>query len=288
MMICPVRGCDCFLELGPRGARCERGHCFDRARSGYVNLLQPQDRRSSHPGDSRAAVQARQRALDGGLASVLRRVLLQAVGDCLRKMAGDERPGPLPSVLDVGCGCGYFLDAVCREYGLEGWGVDLSVPAVEAAARRYPDRRWLVVNADRRLPFADRSFDLLLTVTSRKNPEEFHRVLRPGGRLIAVVSAEDDLAELRERVLGQALATDRTAGTVALFRGRFELENEYLARDLLYLERPALADLLASSYRGARYRAQEKLACVEAMEVTVSHRLLSFRLTDKETGLYPR
>ncbi|NLV25333.1 MAG: methyltransferase domain-containing protein [Deltaproteobacteria bacterium] len=281
-LICPVRNCACRLELGPWGARCERGHCFDRARSGYVNLLQPQDRRSSTPGDSRAAVRARQRVLDGGLASVLRRVLLQAVGDCRGKMAGSEVSG-LSSVLDVGCGCGYFLAAVCREFAAEGWGVDLSSAAVDAAARRYPDCRWLVVNADRSLPFADAGFDLLLTITSRKNPAEFRRVLRPGGRLIAVVSGEEDLAELRERILGEALAVDRVAGTVELFRGMFDLENEYLARDRLFLERPALADLLISSYRGARRRPQEKLARIDAMEVTLSHRLLMFRLAEGTT-----
>ena len=276
-LICPVRKCACPLELAPHGARCERGHCFDRARSGYINLLQPQDRRSSRPGDSRAAVQARQRALDGGLSSVLRQVLLQAVGDCLAKTAQGGKSGSLPSVLDVGCGCGYFLDAVCREYGLEGWGVDLSAAAVDAAARRYPDYHWLVVNADRCLPFADDSLDLLLTITSRKNPSEFHRVLRPEGRLIAVVAAEDDLAELRKRILGEALSIDRVGGTLELFRGRFEPEAEYLARDRLYLERPALADLLASSYRGARHSAQKKLAEIAGLEVTLSHRLLVLR-----------
>ena len=37
---------------------CPRGHSFDVARSGYINLLQPQERRSRNPGDSADAVAA--------------------------------------------------------------------------------------------------------------------------------------------------------------------------------------------------------------------------------------
>ncbi len=278
MVLCPVRDCGAPLEFGPRAAICPQGHLFDRARSGYFNLLQPQDRHSSHPGDSRAAVQARQRALDSGLAAVLRTVLLEAAGDCLERMVdkeGAETPAER-SVLDAGCGCGYFLDAVSREFGLNGWGVDLSSVAIDTAARRYPGDRWLVANADRHLPFADAGFDLVMSITARKNPAEFRRILRPGGRLIVAVSAEDDLVELRERILGRALATDRAGNTVDLFNGLFVLEREYAARDRLYLKQADLADLLVSSYRGARYRAQEKLSRIDAMEVTVSHRLLCF------------
>ena len=49
MLLCPVR--DCHLALVREGQRvlCARGHSFDVARSGYINLLQPQERRSRQP-----------------------------------------------------------------------------------------------------------------------------------------------------------------------------------------------------------------------------------------------
>ena len=46
---------------------------FDVARSGYVNLLQPQDKRSKTPGDTPEAVAARRRFLDRGHADAARR-----------------------------------------------------------------------------------------------------------------------------------------------------------------------------------------------------------------------
>jgi 23S rRNA (guanine745-N1)-methyltransferase len=55
MLLCAVRSC--HLPLAREGRRfvCPKGHSFDIARSGYINLLQPQDRRSKDPGDSAAA-----------------------------------------------------------------------------------------------------------------------------------------------------------------------------------------------------------------------------------------
>jgi len=56
VLLCPVR--DCHLALGREERRvvCARGHSFDIARSGYINVLLPQDRRSKQPGDTAAAL----------------------------------------------------------------------------------------------------------------------------------------------------------------------------------------------------------------------------------------
>ena len=52
MLLCPVRDCRMALPREERRLLCPRGHSFDVARSGYINLLQPQDRRSKRPGDT--------------------------------------------------------------------------------------------------------------------------------------------------------------------------------------------------------------------------------------------
>ena len=58
MLLCTVRGCHLALVREGR-LLCPRGHSFDVARSGYINLLQPQDRRSKQPGDTPAAIEGR-------------------------------------------------------------------------------------------------------------------------------------------------------------------------------------------------------------------------------------
>ena len=59
MLLCPVRKCRMALMREERRLRCERGHSFDVARSGYINLLQPQERRSNQAGVTAAAVAGR-------------------------------------------------------------------------------------------------------------------------------------------------------------------------------------------------------------------------------------
>ena len=191
---CTVRGCGLPLESEGRALRCARGHAFDRARSGYANLLQPQDRRSARPGDRKEAVLARRRLLDQGHAAPLSEALLSLARSF----------GPGARVLDVGCGEGAHLGRLAGRLRIEGAGIDISSDAIDLAARRYPGLGWVVANADRWLPYPDSTFDLISSVTARRNPAEFARVLRPEGRLFIAVPAPDDLAELRAAVQGES------------------------------------------------------------------------------------
>src|SRR3984885_8301389 len=98
MLLCPVRGCRLTLTREERRMLCPQGHSFDIARSGYINLLQPQDRRSKQPGDTRSAVKARRRLHDLGVTQPL----LRAIAETLKPSAADM-------VLDAGCGDGDYL-----------------------------------------------------------------------------------------------------------------------------------------------------------------------------------
>src|ERR1700710_95962 len=146
---------------------CPSKHSFDIARSGYINLLQPQDRRSKQPGDSAAVIAARRRMHDRGVSEPL-----------LRAMAEMLAATPRDIALDAGCGDGFYLGSLARETGFDAHGVDISIPAIDSAARRYPQCEWIVANADRFLPYTDHSFSIVMSITARMNPEEFRRVLR--------------------------------------------------------------------------------------------------------------
>ena len=173
MLLCPVRDCHMALAHRERQLACARGHSFDVARSGYINLLQPQERRSNQPGDTAAAVAARRRLHDRGATGPL----LDAVAEMLAASPGDV-------VLDAGCGDGFYLGSLARHVGFSGHGVDISIRAIDAAARRYPECEWIVANADRFLPYAGGSFSIVLSITARMNPGEFRRVLRDDGSLL--------------------------------------------------------------------------------------------------------
>lgn len=254
MLLCPVRDCHMALVREEQRVLCPRGHSFDVARNGYINLLQPQDRRSKQPGDTLAAIQGRRRLHDRGVTEPL----LQAIAEIMAATPRDV-------VLDAGCGDGFYLGALARQSGFDGHGVDISVPAIDAAARRYAGCEWIVANADRFLPYADRSFSTILSITARMNAGEFRRVLGDDGRLLVALPAPDDLAELR------GVGRDRVARTVETFAHDFTLVDRRRVATAANLDAAAVQDVLHSIYRPLRSQP------AKAMRVTFSLDLLLFR-----------
>ena len=254
MLTCPVR--DCHLALVREGRRllCAQGHSFDVARSGYINLLQPQERRSKQPGDTVAAVAGRRRLHDLGVAEPL----LRAIEVLLVPSSGDI-------VLDAGCGDGFYLGSMARTTHFGAYGIDISIPAIDAAARRYPECEWVVANADRAIPYADQSFTMVLSITARMNAAEFRRILRPDGRLLVAIPAPEDLIELRGK------GRDRVARTVETFAPDFTLIDQRRVTTTANLDAAAVHDVLHSIYRPLRPRP------AEAMRVTFSLDLLLFQ-----------
>ncbi|HEX7678691.1 MAG TPA: methyltransferase domain-containing protein [Thermoanaerobaculia bacterium] len=252
-LLCTVRTCHEPLAREERRLVCPRGHSFDVARSGYVNLLQPQERRSKQPGDTEEAVAARRRLHDRGVTMPLFEAVAEMAGT-----SGDD------VVLDAGCGDGFYLGSLARKRGCAAHGIDISIPAIDAAARRYPECEWIVGNADRFIPYADATFSRVLSITARMNSTEFRRVLREDGRLLVAIPAPDDLVELR------GAGRDRVARTIETFAKEFALLDRRRASAVSDLGREAVYDVLLSIYR------PRAIGKVEDMRVTFSLDLLLF------------
>ena len=258
MLICSVRDCHLPLIRAERRLVCPRKHSFDIARSGYINLLQPQERRSRQPGDTVAAVAARRRLHERGVTQPLFLAIKRTVA-----------ASPRDIVLDAGCGDGFYLASLARETGCDAHGIDIAIPAIDAAARRYPQCEWIVGNADRFVPYADRSFSLVLSITARMNAPEFRRVLRDDGRLLVAIPAPEDLIELR------GIGRDRASRTIATFARDFQLVAKQRVTSVADLDAAAVHDVLLSIYRpmGAPPRPDND----DAMRLTFSLDLLLFR-----------
>ncbi|MFJ9737178.1 methyltransferase domain-containing protein [Streptomyces sp. NPDC101166] len=173
-----------------RGAlRCPVGHTFDIARHGYAGLLTGARATS---GDDAAMVQARCRFLSTGAYAPIRRVGARLAADATGERA---------TVVDVGCGTGYYLAGVLdRLPGARGLGLDTSAGALRSAARAHDRAAAAAWDVFRPFPLADAVADVVLNVFAPRNPAEFHRVLRPTGRLIVVRPTDRHLAELRGRL----------------------------------------------------------------------------------------
>ena len=241
ILACPT--CGAALTESPTQYACGNGHRFDRARTGYVNLLPTARRRSS--GDSQDMLQARRRFLSRGH--------YDAVVDWLSRSTRTAMAGGSGAVLDAGCGEGHYLRRLAAGLGgMAGYGVDISKAAVRmaSAADRSGRTAYAVANTYR-LPVLASSVDVLVKVFSPIGDEEASRVLRGGGIVAEVIPGPDHLRELRAVLYREDRPHDDAS---SLGRSpRFAVSDETrIHRQLRAQDVGQVADLLAMSpYRFA-------------------------------------
>lgn len=181
LFCCPV--CMTPLTHDAHTYTCPHGHSFDRSREGYTHLLPANRKHAKEPGDDREMVRARNAFLSKGYYRALR--------DTLCELARAE------TILDAGCGEGYYTEGIWEACHPRLAGVDLSKPALKYAAKRVPEAEFAVASVFH-LPVATGAIDLLLNVFAPLAIEEYRRVLRPGGKFLYVVPSRRHLWQMKE------------------------------------------------------------------------------------------
>lgn len=190
-LLCPV--CGQRLARAQQCLRCDRGHSFDVAKEGYVNLLLSHKAGDSM-GDSKDAARFRRDFLNKGYYSVLREGLFARLRGCSGRL------------LDVCCGEGWYTSRLAEIPDLEVWGFDLAREMVRLAAKRG-GATYFVANLAR-IPVEAGSFDLVTLLFAPFQEKELVRVLRPGGRLFLVVPGRRHLYGLKEAVYDRPYEND--------------------------------------------------------------------------------
>lgn len=256
-----------------RALRCPRGHSFDVARQGYVNLLA---RRAPHSGDTADMVAAREDFLAAGHYDIISAALVAAA------VEASPPTGAYPLVVDAGAGTGRHLAAVLTALpDAAGLALDVSKPALRRAARAHPRADAALTDTWHRLPLADDSAALLLNVFAPRNGPEFRRVLHPTGALLVITPAEDHLTELVDALdllrVDPAKA-DRVHGSLA---EHFSQAGTAVHRSHLTLNTREVGTLVGmgpSAWHIDRDRIAARLAALtEPVAVTVAIRLAVYR-----------
>lgn len=197
LLRCPTCGAE--LTPAPGALRCPSRHSFDIARHGYVSLLTGTRATS---GDDGPMARARRDFLAAGRYAPVRDAVADLAGTADLAGRGDTvRPGPPATVVDVGCGTGYYLAGVLDAIpGAVGLGLDTSAHALRTAAKAHERAAAATWDVFRPFPIGSEQVDVVLDVFAPRNPAEFHRVLRPGGVLVVVRPIGGHLAELRRQV----------------------------------------------------------------------------------------
>lgn len=198
---CPV----CFepLNKGEKQYYCVNGHSFDIARKGYVNLLLPKHIGSGNPGDTKEMLMSRRQFLDKGF--------YEAFSDNINSVVINEINTSSENnikILDAGCGEGYYiwrlknkLNNPALNKDIDFYGIDVSKPAIHYASRRDKEI-YFAVGSNYHIPLLDDSIDITICVFSPRDEKEFHRVIKPSGKLIVAAPGPYHLYSLRKEIYG--------------------------------------------------------------------------------------
>ena len=159
---------------------------------------------------------------------------VNAEGDDPREFAFEAIAETKPQkVLEVGGGEGELAERIRDELGAEVIGVDQSERMVELQRSKGIDAR---VGDIQKLPFADGEFDVAVAAWMLyhvpdldRGLAEIARVLKPGGRLVAVTNALDHLQELWDLA--------RRASSLGKFNFNSENAEESLGRHFASVQR---------------------------------------------------
>jgi 23S rRNA (guanine745-N1)-methyltransferase len=187
--------CDAELTSRATDAACPNGHAFDRARSGYLNLLLSNKKQSKEPGDSPDMMRSRRTFLHGGFYDRM----AEATNAAVTEIVAGRTDG---SVADLGCGEGFFTARLHRALveaeapGCTCYGVDVSRPGIRMATAYDRGITWVVASLHRS-PFLPRSLDVALSMFAPIDTPDLHRRVRDDGALVTVTPGPDHLDALR-------------------------------------------------------------------------------------------
>lgn len=267
--ICPV--CRSPLQQEEKRYVCPKGHMFDRAASGYVNLAMNQSSSAKRHGDDKRMIRARTEFLNTGAY----RCLSDKLVDISCSLLADGE-----SFLDAGCGEGHYTALLARRLEEDGkrctlMGIDVSKEALSAAEKRKAGLL-LAVASVFHLPVEEGSVSLVWNVFAPAAGEEYSRILRAGGHLIRVFPLEEHLMGLKKLVY-ETVYPNRPQ--VMDFEGLELLETIELREELMLTSPEEIAALFSMTpyYYKTSAEDQAKLADVETLTTPIAFGISVYR-----------
>ena len=285
LFICPL--CQSTLQPADHTWRCDGSlnpkqttHPFDVARQGYVNLLPVQQKKSKAPGDSQQSIEARKRFLNAGHYQPLNDLICQKMTALLmaKKASLKQKNKPI-NWLDIGCGEGYYTQAMAQT-GMDVLiAADISKPAVVELARtsKALGRLWYqgaeeakedgtyaaaiypLVTSAAHLPLRAHSIDGISSIFSPILPAAFNEALSDAGYLIIAKPDVGHLATMREALFDDVREhdSDKFLDELAPY---FQLLETHHVSSKLSLAAEALADLMTMTPYAYRARSDKRQA----------------------------
>ncbi len=218
-------------------------HTYDLSAKGYLNLLLVNQRKSKDPGDNKQMVAARRNVLAAGHFHALADALSLQALHLAEEPTG--RQADKLTVLDAGCGEGYYLECMdtrLRQSGVDArlYGTDISKDAIAMAAGNGTGIHYAVASS-KKLPVRTESVDAVFQIFAPHSDSEFSRVLRSVGRLVTVIPGKHHLYGLKELLYPQPYLNDEAEHPYPSFA---VLEKQRIRSELVLTEPSAIRDLV--------------------------------------------
>ncbi|MBQ8392890.1 MAG: methyltransferase domain-containing protein [Clostridia bacterium] len=188
-LVCPI--CQRPLAKSDSSLKCELGHSYDFAKSGYINLLNPGKKNNAKTGESKEMIQARTSFFASGHYQKIKEYLIELIKDYKKDL-----------IIDAGCGEGYYTEGVAEKYPESTViGFDMSKHGAEhgsksSRAKGIANTFYAVSNIFN-MPLYDECADVIINLFAPVPYEEFARVLKKGGYLIIGASGAKHLIGLK-------------------------------------------------------------------------------------------
>jgi 23S rRNA (guanine745-N1)-methyltransferase len=247
--------------------RCNNNHTYDEAKEGYVNLLLAQHKKSKNPGDNDEMVKSRQAFLNKGYYHSLSSAMVKIVASTDKKFN--------QSILDIGCGEGYYMDEIQKaskatNEELTLCGIDISKTAVKLAGKRKMNAL-ISVSSAYDLPFFDNSFSTIISVFSPVSATEMSRLLAlKEGQIIMVGPAQEHLKGLTTHIYDKVLPHK---GNYSILDedDSFVLKEQIEIKENITVKKEDILDLLRMTpyYWQTTIEIKEKILALDALETTI-------------------
>lgn len=264
-IICPV--CKNALIKSNNSLRCDKGHCFDIAREGYVNLLAGNHKAGESIGDNKDMALSRKKFLEKGYFSPL----AEKIAELIAKHGKEA-----PTVCDICCGEGWYSNEILKKLPCRMLCFDLSKEMVRLASKRKNGADFFVANLAS-IPIADKSVDIGFHLFAPFHDKEFSRILKDDGIIITAVAGENHLFEMKEILYDTPYKNDEAPPEAELLT----LKEKIKVTEKIHLtckeDIDALFRMTPYYYRTSK-NDKQKLLDYSELEVTVDFAIFIYKL----------
>lgn len=272
LITCP--NCKTTLSKSINTFDCLNGHSFDISKDGAVNLLLPNQKKKLQPGDNKSMINARELFLSSGNYDFL----IDSLNSIITKNGILISNLNSTSLVDLGCGTGYYTRNIGGPEISTKVGIDISKFAIAKAAKKDKSTTYIVGSVFN-LPIEKDAVDLALNIFSPIHLQELERILKPGGYFLKVIPIGNHMKEIAELVYEKFNPHQSSIDTEIEALANFSIVHQEELKQSISISKSVLENFISMTPYVYKFK-ESDLSGLQSMEVTVSFKIFLAKYND--------